>query len=187
MGLRDGAGSAILETMCDNLATQPTFEAAVAETLEAAIRVVGAHRGNIQLPEGDRLLIAENRGFTKPFLDTFREVCTADGSACGRSFRQRQPVVIPDVTEDMEYVPFRDAAAGAGYRGVVTAPLIATSGHLMGFVSTHFAHAHAPSAVELQRLNSICSIAGNHLQLLLGADTLAVKASRMQATVYKSA
>jgi hypothetical protein len=164
---------------------QRTFEGAVATTLEAAIRLMGAHRGNVQLPAGDRLYIVENRGFAREFLDTFREVRIGEGSACGRSFEKRRPVVIPDVAEDAEFSPFRSVAARAGFQGVVTTPMATTSGVLMGFVSVHFVNAHRPTPIDLRRFDGLCAIAANHLQVLLGADRLDVKASQMQAAAYK--
>jgi hypothetical protein len=171
----------------DNLAVPPgrTFEGGVAATLEGAIKLAGGHRGNVQLPAGDRLYIVENRGFNKEFLDAFREVRIGDGSACARAFEQRRPVVIPDVVDDAEYAPLRSDAAKAGYRGVITIP-IATSSTMMGFVSVHFANAHKPTPIELGRLENFCAVAANHLQQLLGGDRLDVKASRMQAAAYKA-
>ena len=163
-----------------------TFEGGVAATLEGAIRLAGGRRGNVQLPAGDRLYIVENRGFNKEFLDAFREVRIGDGSACARAFEQRRLVIVPDVIEDAEYGPLRSDAAKAGYRGVITIP-IATPSIMMGFVSVHFADAHKPAPIELRRLESFCAVAANHLQRLLGADRLDLKASRMQAAAYKRA
>ena len=180
-------GFGLLRQMPDRLAEADTFEGAVAATLESAMGLLGAPRGNVQLPAGERLYIVEHRGFVKPFLDTFREVHVGEGSACGRAFAQRRPVIIPDVTEDEEYVPFRAAAADAGYRGVLTAPITTPGGVLIGFLSTHFSQAHGPTAGEVEKLDALCRDAGRQLHVLLGADRLDLKASRMQAAVYQAA
>ena len=56
-----------------------------------------------------------------------------------------QPVAIADVCMDEEYLPYRQAAADAGYRSVISLPLIAPGERLVGVLSVHRA---APGTKE---------------------------------------
>ena len=70
--------------------------------LDAGIALLGAGMGAIQLlnPETNVLEIAAQRRFHADFLEHFREVSAADDSACGRSLRSRQRIIIEDVGLD---------------------------------------------------------------------------------------
>ena len=125
------------------------------EILRSGIELAHADMGNIQLySRSDRTLrIAAHRGFAPAFLDFFREVTTNDGSACGRSLRSGERVVIPDVDDDAAYASFREVAREAGYRGVQSTPLIARDGSVLGILSTHWQRPHQPGEQELRRLD----------------------------------
>src|SRR6185312_10719399 len=97
--------------------------------------------------------IAVQRGFEKEFLDFFREVTTEDDSACGRALRARERIVIEDIETDEAYAPLRPIAQRAGYRAVVSAPLIGIGGMPLGIVSVHFGTSHRPSEQDLHRLD----------------------------------
>jgi len=125
------------------------------EMLAATIDLLGADMGNIQLLDPSRgvLVIAAQRGFEQEFLDFFREVSTADESACGRTLRSGQRTVIEDVETDPPYAPLRSVARAAGYRSVQSTPLIGRDGTPLGMLSTHFRVPHQPSEQDLRRLD----------------------------------
>jgi signal transduction histidine kinase/ActR/RegA family two-component response regulator len=125
------------------------------EILRSGIELVHADMGNIQLySRTDRTLrIAAHHGFAPAFLDFFREVTTNDGSACGRSLRSGERVIIPDVDADAAYASFREVARDAGYRGVQSTPLIARDGSVLGVLSTHWRRPHQPGESDLRRLD----------------------------------
>jgi PAS domain S-box-containing protein len=122
--------------------------------LGAVIELLHADKGNIQLldPERNVLTIAVQRGFDEEFLDFFREISSNDDSACGRALRSREPVVIEDVEVDTPYAPLRPIARAAGYRGVVSVPLLGFDEQPLGMLSTHFTSPHRPTTEELRRL-----------------------------------
>jgi PAS domain S-box-containing protein len=125
------------------------------EILTAVIELLGADKGNIQLLDaaGTVLSIVAQRGFGTDFLEVFREVSPTDDSACGRVLRSGQRIVIEDVETDGSYAPLRAVARAAGYRSVVSTPLVSADGVRIGIVSTHFPLVHRPSEQELRRLD----------------------------------
>ena len=124
------------------------------EMLAAAIELLGADMGNIQIldPERRVLVIAAQRGFKKEFLEFFREVTMEHDSACGRALRSGKRTVIENVESDEQYAPLRPVARAAGYRAVQSTPLIGRDGTPLGMFSTHFRAPHRPSEQDLRRL-----------------------------------
>jgi DNA-binding NarL/FixJ family response regulator len=124
------------------------------ETLQNALEMIGAQKGNIQLLDVERgvLTIEAQQGFDKDFLDFFREVSADGGCACGRALRLGQQTVVEDVEIDSAYTLFRSIARAAGYRAVVSTPMLDARGQTLGILSTHFASAHRPTDQQLHRL-----------------------------------
>ena len=121
--------------------------------LDAAIELLGADKGNVQLLGADEnLRIEAQRGFEGEFLEYFKEVATHDGSACGRALRSDEQVVVEDVELDEAFAPMRAVMRSAGVRAVISTPLMAADGTVHGMVSMHFASVHRPSEQQLNRL-----------------------------------
>ena len=170
--------------MVERVSAAATFEDAVQTILDDVIALHGSEFGNIQLAAGDALLIAAQRGFFRPFLTTFRQVRADDDSACGRAIRQREQIVIHDIEADDAYAPFRKIAAEAGYRAVQSTPLFASSGTLLGVVSTHFTRPHTPTPIEMQTLREYATAASDLAYPLLKGTELAAKAEQMSGKLY---
>src|SRR6516165_7281805 len=117
-----------------------TLQEGLEEILTAVIGLMGADKGNVQLLDGERrvLTIAAHQGFEQDFLDFFREVSAADESACGRTLASGERVIIEDIEADAPYAPLRPIARAAGYRAVVSTPLLSFDGRPLGTISTHF-------------------------------------------------
>ncbi len=129
--------------------------------LHAAIELDAAMGGNVQLydPATRELRIAVQRGFGPGFLEYFRTVKTGDGSACAQALAERRRVVIGDTQTDPEFAPHRAVAEEAGFRSVVSTPLFARSGALLGVLSTHrteprASHRSGPRIEALRQLAS---------------------------------
>jgi PAS domain S-box-containing protein len=136
------------------------------EMLAAAIELMGADKGNIQLLDEQRgvLTIEAQRGFERHFLDFFREVSTNDPSAGGRKLLTCQRVVIEDVEADVAFAPLRSLAKTAGFRAVVSTPLFDQDGKLVGVLSTHFRSPHRPTQESLSRLDLYAQQAAGFIQ-----------------------
>jgi PAS domain S-box-containing protein len=144
-----------LHQLSNRLLATRDLRVALDEVLDAAIALLDADYGNIQLynPHKKGLEIVVQRGFPQAFLDSFRLVGTEDNSACGRALRSGQRIIIEDVLTDEEYTNFRDIAAAAGYRAVQSTPLLVPGGTVLGMLSTHFRSPHRPSEHQLNLLD----------------------------------
>jgi PAS domain S-box-containing protein len=160
------AALARLNDLSSSLWRSRDLNEGLSEILVAVIELLSADKGNIQLLDGDNqtLRIIAQRGFQQEFLDFFREVSAGDQSACGRALRQGERIIIEDIELDREYVPFRRLARAAGYRAVVSTPLIGANGTRLGMVSTHFGAAHRPTAQEIRRLDLYLRQASDFIQ-----------------------
>jgi PAS domain S-box-containing protein len=128
-----------------------TLQEGFEEILKTVVELLGADQGHMQLlDDKDGVLrIAAQLGFGPDFLRAFREVTLADNSAPGRALRWRARIVIEDIEADSPYESLRPMARAAGYRAVVSTPLIGPDGILVGMLSTYFKAAHRPTAPEL--------------------------------------
>lgn len=175
----------LLEQMFARLRTQSSFERAVKVILDDSIALHGAELGNVQLLAGEYLVIVLQRGFKAPFLEFFREVQSDHGTACGRAIRTGQPVLVSDTETDEEYAPYRAVAHAAGYRSVISVPLITSTNFLLGIVSNHFVNVHKPTAIESSTLKSYGKIAADLLHQLLGDKILKEEALAMSSKLYR--
>ncbi len=153
-----------LQHLSKDLACAPDLSAALYVGLDAAITLLQADFGNIQLYRAGELTIAAQRGFKGPFLEVFQRVAADDDCACGRAMRGGRAVVIRDVTLDPEFAPFRAIAAAAGFRAVQSTPLVTTTGFFVGMLSTHFARPHAPSDDDMAMLAACALVISDTVQ-----------------------
>src|SRR5262249_40661123 len=120
--------------------------------VDTAIAITKADKGNLQLldPTTDVLTIAAQRGFEAPFLNFFSAV-RDDASACAAAMRSSERVIVEDVrgSEIFAGQPSKEVLIDAGVCAVISTPLIATSGNVLGVISTHFAKPHRPPEREL--------------------------------------
>jgi PAS domain S-box-containing protein len=128
-----------------------TLQGGLEEILTSVVALLGADKGHIQLlDDGNGILrIAAQLGFGPDFLQAFRKVTPDHKSAPGRALRSRARIVIEDIETDSPYESLRPVARAAGYRAVVSTPLIGPDGILLGMLSTYFKSAHQPTEQEL--------------------------------------
>jgi GAF domain-containing protein len=131
------------------------------KVLEGALSLAGADRGNIQLVNraNGALLIVAQHGFGPEFLEYFA-VVDDDSSACGRAAKRRAQTVIADVTTNPGFAPHRAIAAAAGFRAVLSTPLIDRDGRLIGVVSTHYRDPYRPLWRDRQVMERFGQLAG---------------------------
>jgi hypothetical protein len=179
-------GNSVLSSLSKRLYATLTFEEAITTILDDVIALLGAEYGNVQLPIGGELVIVAQRGLTEPFLKTFKRVKKEDGCACGQALRSRRTVVISDVTKDPEFAVYLRDAKAAGFRAVQSTPFVTSDGLLLGMVSTHFAHVHEPTPIEITTLQTYSVVAADHAYRLLGNAMIGEKAEKMNDFLYRS-
>ncbi len=110
------------------------------QILDAAIGIMGADKGNIQLLENDgrTLRIAAQRGLAKDFLDFFSQIQKGQ-AACGRVLETRERVTVEDIATSPLFatLPTLEVLLSAGIRALQSTPLLTRNGRLVGVLSTH--------------------------------------------------
>jgi PAS domain S-box-containing protein len=136
------------------------------EMLAAVTELLGAEKGYIQLLDdsGSKLVMAAQRGFEQDFLTLVSEVSATDDYACARALRSGQRVVIEDVETDGAYAPFRANVRAAGFRSMISTPLVSALGTPLGVASTHFRLVHRPAEQVLNRLDLYLRLASDFIQ-----------------------
>jgi hypothetical protein len=131
------------------------------QVLDAALSLVGADRGNIQLRHRlwGSLVIAAQSGFDSEFLDYFA-VTDDDASACGRAATQRSQIVIADVYTDPGFARHREIATASGVRAVCSTPVLDTRNNVVGVLSTHYERPYLPPQPELTMLRRLGRLLG---------------------------
>jgi GAF domain-containing protein len=121
--------------------------------------------GNVQLMNWKKgyLEIDAQSGFSQDFLDFFKQVHIEDASACARALRNRNSIIIEDVTADQQFAPCREVLVRASIRAVQSTPMISSSGALIGILSTHFPKLHRPTDIEMRTLQHAAHLAADAL------------------------
>ncbi|MFY9479051.1 MAG: ATP-binding protein [Aquabacterium sp.] len=152
---RDLQSMTRLNDLVARLVHAQDLDSALHEVLDAAISLMDADKGNIQLFDAKHrtLRIGAQRGFDEQFLRYFSEVDDAHESACGRALRLGQRVVIPDIKHESASSTLRQVASEAGYQAVQSTPLLGQNGSPMGMLSTHWRLPTQPSGHALRMLD----------------------------------
>ena len=86
----------LLGEMAKRVMGTRTFEETIQTILDDVIAFHGAQYGFVQLPVGDDLVIAAQRGFGPQFLRMIRHLKKDNGFSCGRAQRDGQSIVVAD-------------------------------------------------------------------------------------------
>ena len=136
-------------------------------TIDAAIAIVGADKGNIQIfdDRSNSLIIAAHRGFTEPFLTFFKHVGD-DATVCAAAMETKGQVIVEDVLHSEIFVgqQSQEVLIGAGVRAVISTPLMSSNGTLMGMISTHYGNPHRPTDREVHLLELLARQAADYLE-----------------------
>jgi PAS domain S-box-containing protein len=143
------------------------FDRNLNTVVDTAIAITGADKGNLQLldPTTRVLTIAAQRGFEDPFLNFFASV-RDDASACAAAMRSGERVIVEDVRESEIFAgqASKNVLIDAGVCAVTSTPLMASTGTLLGMISTHFAEPHRPSERELHLIDLLARQTADYLE-----------------------
>ena len=161
---------------CNDLPT------ALEEVLEAAIGLLGADMGNVQLrdPESHEFRLAAHRGFQPDFLDHLRSVGADLSAVRATAVQHRESSIVEDVQADSDFTPYRTIAASAGFRAVFSTPITSRQGELLGVLSAHFRNPHRPPERALRTVDLYARQAAEFL------ERMRVEASLKEADRRKS-
>jgi PAS domain S-box-containing protein len=158
------------------------MQTALEEVLDAAVALLEADMGNVQLFDAQthELQIVAHRGFSENFLEYFRSVGADPSALCARAAQQGQRTIVEDVQTDPGFARHRAIAATAGFRAVLSTPVTSRSGELLGVLSTHFREPHRPSERALRMVELYARQAAEFL------ERMRVEASLKEADRRKS-
>ena len=142
------------------------FQNTLYDILEKAMKINRAKLGNMQIVNNQNnwLEIVAHRGFGAEFVEHFKIVTQEDGTICGQAMKLRQTVFVDDVTTDKGFSAHVHYAKSAGFRTVISTPLISSRGRLMGVISNHFNLPHRFTKDELVRFEKFCSVAADTIE-----------------------
>ena len=141
------------------------LEPLLQEIMDAAVAIVGAERGTLQLIEGDSLRIVAHHGHERPFLEFFA-CAESRASVCGEAMKSGQRVIV----EDVECSPLFAGTASlkalraAGVRAVQSTPLVGRQGALLGILTTQWGVPHVPDEHDQWRLDLLARQAADLIE-----------------------
>jgi GAF domain-containing protein len=145
---------------------ETSFQSTLNDILREAMKINRAKLGNMQIinNQNNWLEIVAQRGFTSEFVEHFKFVTVDDGSICGRAMKSRRSVFVDDVNADSDFFPHLKFANDAGFRAVISTPLISSQGNIIGIISNHFSLPHRFTKDELLRFEKFCSDAADKIE-----------------------
>jgi PAS domain S-box-containing protein len=163
------------------------------EVMDAAVVIVKAQRGTLQLVDGNSLRIVAHHGHQQPFLEFFA-AAENRASACGEALQSGQRVVVPDIETSPLFVGTASLAVlrEAGVRAVQSTPMVSRTGSLLGILTTHWGEPYSPDEHDLWRIDLLVRQAAELIEYVRGEEALrqseerrkvaeAVEAERKQA------
>ncbi|HUF75947.1 MAG TPA: chemotaxis protein CheB [Longimicrobiales bacterium] len=142
------------------------------EVLNAAVDLLGADFGTMQLMKGGGLEVVAQSGLSQRFLDAFERVTADDASVCARVLGTGRRVVVPDVAADPELEALHDVFAAAGVRGVQSTPLVSRRGEILGVLSTHYSEPHELSERDARLADVVAQQASDVIERIRGEQEM---------------
>ena len=150
------------------------------EVMNAAVAIMRAGFGTLQLLEGDSLRILAQCGHQQPFLDFFASAENR-ASACGAAMMRGERVIIPDVESSALFAgsPSLPVLRQAGVRAVQSTPLVSRTGALLGILTTQWSIPHSPGEYDLWRLDLLARQAADLIEYTKSATALRASEERL--------
>ena len=123
--------------------------------LGTAIRLTGADCGHIKMvePEGDRLQIIAHAGYSPAFLQSC-ERHSNHKTVCRQVMEEKVRFIEEDITRSPHFSGENGLLfQQEGFVSVQSTPLLSSTGHLLGILSTQYKQAHHFSQRELRMLD----------------------------------
>jgi len=150
------------------------------QMLDATMELLNADKANVQLISGSVLHVAAQHGFDADFCEKCAEIAADDATPSGRALKTGQRNVVEDVATEAAFEPYRTLAQAAGFRSVVSIPLLSAEEATLGVLSVHFEQPHCPSDQQLRRLDLYARQACDFIQRCRTEDALREKADELR-------
>ncbi len=135
------------------------------EIMDAAISIVEAKMGTLQLLEDDSLHIVAHYGHEQPFLDYFASAENM-ASVCGKVMQHGERIVIEDVETSSIFAgtPSLTVMREAGVRAIQSTPMLSRTGKLLGILTTQWDFPYSPNEYDLWRLDLLARQAADLIE-----------------------
>jgi PAS domain S-box-containing protein len=155
------------------------------EVMDAAVAIVGAERGTLQLIKGDSLRIVAHHGHEQPFLEFF-SAAESRASVCGEALQRGERVVVPDVETSPLFAgtPSLPVLREAGVRAVQSTPMVSRTGALLGILTTQWSTPHDPDEQDMWRIDLLMRQAADMIEYARVEETLQASRRTLEAVVH---
>ncbi|HVP79466.1 MAG TPA: PAS domain S-box protein [Thermodesulfobacteriota bacterium] len=169
----DLAALARMHTLSGRLLGTAGLQPLLQEIMDAAVAIVGAERGTLQLLEGDSLRIAAHHGHQQPFLNFFASA-ESRASVCGEATRRGERVVVQDVETSSLFggTASLPVLRKAGVRAVQSTPMISRTGTLIGILTTQWGVPFSPDEHDLWRIDLLSRQAADLIEYAKAEEAL---------------
>jgi PAS domain S-box-containing protein len=160
------------------------FQPLLQEVMDAAVAIMKADRGTLQLLEGDSLRIVAHHGHQPRFLEFFASAENR-ASVCGEAMLRGERVVVPDVEESPLFAetPSLPVLREAGVRAVQSTPLVSRAGKLLGILTTQWAVRYCPGEHDLWRIDLLARQAADLIEHAKAEEALRSSEAKMHGIV----
>ncbi len=143
------------------------------EIMDAAVSVVDAQMGTLQLLEDDSLHIVAHYGHKQPFLDHFSSAENV-ASVCGKVMQNGVRIVIEDVETSSIFAgtPSLTVMREAGVRAIQSTPILSRTGKLLGILTTQWNFPYSPNEHDLWRLDLLARQAADMIEQARSEEAL---------------
>jgi signal transduction histidine kinase len=156
------------------------------EIMDAAVSIVEAEKGTLQLLEGDSLRIVASYGHNQPFLEFFASA-ESQASVCGEATRRGERVVVPDVETSSLFAgtPSLAVLREAGVRAVQSTPMLSRNGALLGILTTQWGVPYTPDDHGLWRIDLLVRQAADLIEHSIAEEALLKSRDELELRVQE--
>ena len=135
------------------------------EIIDAAVEIVGARRGTLQLVEDGSLRIVAHHGHEPFFLQFFAD-STARTPSSAEVLRRGERMVVEDVEANQAFSGTETLLTlrKAHVRALQSTPMRNRAGDIIGILTTHWDHPYMPDEDDLRRVDLLARQAADLLE-----------------------
>ena len=151
------------------------------EVMDAAVAIVAADCGTLQLLEGESLRIVAHRGHQPAFLEYFADA-KKRASVCSVALARGERVVVPDVeTSDLfADTPSLPVLRAARVRAIQSTPMETRDGKLVGVLTTQWNKPYFPDQRDLWRIDLLSRQAADLIENVCAKEALRESEERLR-------
>jgi PAS domain S-box-containing protein len=172
----EAAAATTLHAISTRLISESTQESLFEQILDAAIQLMAADAGSLQMlaPDGESLTLLGCKNFHDQSAVFWQHVTAEANSTCGRALRTGERVLVSDVErcDVTAGTPDLEEYRRSGIRAVQSTPLRSRSGGPLGMISTHWRTPHTPTEHDFKLFDVLARQAADLIERALAAQAI---------------